>query len=268
MQKRIFSIMTTWPFLVSLFLLIINDCLLKSLYPSFITGKLSDFSGLAVVGMLIFSIFPQKKLFNYVAIALFFVWWKSPLSDAAIMIINQVVSPLKMGRVIDYTDIFALMVLPVSSFVVNNYKQFQIKSPQLKKMLQIPIFTITIFSIMATSSIPNRQSYLIRNGNPTNKIKQDEISQTITAIAVGEGLRNCVSKDDVDKYCYASEAVTMRYSFTQEDAIEFAVLVHPTLLRNNHEEKAVRLRSALKYQLGKKFQGLEYVEKLPWDKNQ
>lgn len=41
----------SWPFLVCLGVLLANDWWLKAAYPNAITGKLSDLSGVAVVGM-------------------------------------------------------------------------------------------------------------------------------------------------------------------------------------------------------------------------
>lgn len=55
-----------WPFLVSVLILVINDGFLKSNYPGFITGKLSDFAGLFFAPILLLSIleFFEKKVFR------------------------------------------------------------------------------------------------------------------------------------------------------------------------------------------------------------
>jgi hypothetical protein len=46
------TVLTTWPLLLALATLIVNDAWLKSAYPGLISGKLSDIAGIAVVALL------------------------------------------------------------------------------------------------------------------------------------------------------------------------------------------------------------------------
>ena len=50
----------TWPFIVSLAVLIANDTWLKAYYPGLITGKLSDIFGIAVVTIPFLAAYPKK----------------------------------------------------------------------------------------------------------------------------------------------------------------------------------------------------------------
>ena len=49
---------TSWPFLLSLILLLLNDLYLKWHHPGVISGKLSDFAGLFMVSLSLFTVFP------------------------------------------------------------------------------------------------------------------------------------------------------------------------------------------------------------------
>ena len=66
MWDRLLLILTRWPFIVVLAVLLLNDWWLKSQYPGVITGKLSDFSGLAVVAMLLLAVFPSRTATIYI----------------------------------------------------------------------------------------------------------------------------------------------------------------------------------------------------------
>ena len=78
MRNRVLAIFTTWPFVLALAVLLVNDALLKQAYPGFITGKLSDFAGFAVVALPLFAAFPRHTRAIYLALIGAFLWWKSP----------------------------------------------------------------------------------------------------------------------------------------------------------------------------------------------
>lgn len=66
-------------FLLALLLLLGNDFWGKATFHNWITGKLSDFAGIAMLTLLLFSFFPRAKKTVCIAIALSFAFWKSPL---------------------------------------------------------------------------------------------------------------------------------------------------------------------------------------------
>ena len=53
MRARLVTVLVTWPFVTSLALLVLNDWYLKRAHPSSVTGILSDFAGISVVGLLL-----------------------------------------------------------------------------------------------------------------------------------------------------------------------------------------------------------------------
>lgn len=100
-------------FLSSLCILLVNDHLLKEIFSNWITGKLSDFSGLFIFPIFWTAFFPNHRNRIYCLTALFFIWWKSPYSQEVINFWNSF-SLFNIGRSIDYTDYIAISILPVS----------------------------------------------------------------------------------------------------------------------------------------------------------
>jgi hypothetical protein len=92
-------------YLVALLVLLVNDHVLKDAFPGFITGKLSDFAGLFAFATFFASAFPRRAAAICVATGALFVWWKSPWSQ-------MFVDALQLSRVVDWSDLFALIVLP------------------------------------------------------------------------------------------------------------------------------------------------------------
>ena len=108
-------------FILSLFVLLLNDFLLKNAFSNTLTGKLSDFCGLYAFAFFFSQIFPaNKKLAIHIITAVIFILWKSPLSDSFISVFSTYV--FTIDRVVDYSDLWALIVLPLSYF--KNGKSF------------------------------------------------------------------------------------------------------------------------------------------------
>ncbi len=141
-MKNKLKILVNIPFLACLTLLLLNDFYLKAEYHNWLTGKLSDFCGLFIFASLWTALFPNKKKSIYFSTALFFVIWKSPYSQSFIDLFNQILYPIQ--RVVDITDLVALIILPIGFY----YK------PDLYirlKINPIPLALLTLFSFCATS---------------------------------------------------------------------------------------------------------------------
>jgi len=50
-RRDVLAAIATWPYALAVVTLLVNDWCLKSAYPGLVTGKLSDFAGLAVVAV-------------------------------------------------------------------------------------------------------------------------------------------------------------------------------------------------------------------------
>ena len=85
--------------------------LFKYQFHNWITGKLWDFAGLIVFVLFWQVLFPKRKAVIYLITAILFVIWKSSLSDGFIELWNNHMF-YAINRVIDYSDLLALLVLP------------------------------------------------------------------------------------------------------------------------------------------------------------
>src|SRR5258706_11127819 len=118
MNNRKYSLLLHPLFLISILLLLLNDIYLKYAFHNWVTGKLSDFAGLFAFTIFLLVFFPGYKKPVIIFCGLFFIWWKSPFSQSFINDINSF-SPFPVARVIDYSDLIALAVLPGVSFISN-----------------------------------------------------------------------------------------------------------------------------------------------------
>jgi len=119
MKNNNLTILKNPYFIFSLVTLLLNDHLLKPLFDNWITGKLSDFAGLFLFPLFILAFLPKVKKFIFPLTAVLFTLWKSELSEGFIQWWNA--TPLfSINRVIDYTDLFALSILPLSKYIYNN----------------------------------------------------------------------------------------------------------------------------------------------------
>lgn len=100
-------------FIIGVIVLFINDFYLKQFYGNFITGKLSDVAGLFVFPIFLTYFLPNHKKKIFIITALSFVFWKLPIADYFIDLFNHIFF-FKISRTIDYTDYFALLILPFS----------------------------------------------------------------------------------------------------------------------------------------------------------
>ena len=108
------SRLASWPFLLGLCLLLLNDHILKYQWPNVATGKLSDFAGLFVVGFLMAGRqLSWWRLTGILGLVPAFLWWKSASSSSAISAWNGW-APFPIGRTVDLSDGIALLVLPLA----------------------------------------------------------------------------------------------------------------------------------------------------------
>ena len=149
--KSTTKILITWPFLLSLVILLANDWWFKLAFPGVITGKLSDFAGVAIIGLLLFASRLDRKLIIYVLVSGIFFWWKSPFSETFINIFNEL-SPLGINRVIDYGDLIALTILPVCQYITEHQSRFTIRSFESRKIINPLLSLITALAVMGTSA--------------------------------------------------------------------------------------------------------------------
>lgn len=150
-MKRNFALLTSPAFLVALALLLANDFVFKPLFHNQLTGKLSDFAGLFAFALFWMAFFPRRKTVVNLLIACAFAFWKSAFSQNSIEAWNAL--PLfDVSRVVDYTDLFALIMLPCA----------QIYAQQVRPLSRISFrfapqafALVALFAFAATSPAPD-----------------------------------------------------------------------------------------------------------------
>lgn len=139
-------------FLISLFILLVNDFYWKYQHANWLTGKLSDFAGLIVLPVFCRVLFwGLSKKMILLACALFFIWWKSPLSQPLIELLNRQLH-WPVYRVVDYTDLAALAVLPLTAYL--SPKSLRLQTAGVV-CLRWGIGLVTFFSLCSTSVYRN-----------------------------------------------------------------------------------------------------------------
>lgn len=263
MHNRLTSILTTWPFIGVLTLLLINDWWLKYEYASFITGKLSDFAGITVIALLLFAAFPNRSKAIYFAISVIFLWWKSPASSFFIQHVNNWL-PIPIGRTVDYTDLIALCVLPGCQYIVAGHVNYRWPWLRTRKLLITPVIAATFFGIMGTSVLPTRQEYSIRPTDSSAQLQREAIAEAIASVASAHGLLCLDCTVGTVQTSFSGNGITMTYSFETKNMVSFYIEAYPNgvFFGTRGQEKADALRNSLKSTLAKRFKGLEYIEQL------
>ncbi|WP_373551073.1 hypothetical protein [Haliscomenobacter sp.] len=141
-NKHIFN---SYGFNLALAILLLNDFILKDIYGSWLTGKLSDFAGLFVFSLFFIAVFPKYRQVVLYATGILFIFWKSPFSQPIINFWNHL-SIFSIHRVVDYTDFFALLMLPLAGL----FSKIVPKAPELKFNPILPML-VACFAFVATS---------------------------------------------------------------------------------------------------------------------
>ncbi|MCR4033084.1 MULTISPECIES: hypothetical protein [Flavobacterium] len=135
-------------FICSLMILILNDWFFKSIFHNFITGKLSDFAGLFAFPFFWSVLFPKRIKEIHLGTLLFFVFWKSHLSDAFVAFTQTC-------RVVDFSDNIAL----ISIFISYRSLQKEASVLKLSPVFLSLIVLLSCFSFIATTQKRELQDY-------------------------------------------------------------------------------------------------------------
>lgn len=231
MRGRLFLVLTSWPFLCALVLLLLNDWWLKAAHPGLVSGKLSDFAGIAVVGLFLLAMRPDRPLVIYAACTLAFAWWKGPLSQPFIEMVNAC-APVRIGRTVDYSDLIALLGLPACSRVVAHPGRFALP---WRRVLLVPVVMATVFGTAATSVVPTHYE-------PPEHPGRDHVHEVITNAVARHGLAcdECPSSDD--RMVFRGTGVTMSYRWASWQTVYYTV-------EGSSPEKVEAVRSAVRSNL-------------------
>ena len=147
-----FAAIATPLFITALLLLALNDHVLKAAYGNALTGKLSDFAGLFAFAVFFASLAPRHAAAICAACGALFAFWKLPVS-------TPFVAMLPVDRVVDVTDLLALLVLPFAWLFVR-----MTSARPARTAMVVPIAIASIVCFAATS--PPRQWITIDDDDP------------------------------------------------------------------------------------------------------
>jgi hypothetical protein len=151
-MKRASALLLSPPFLIALSLLAINDALLKSQFPGFVTGKLSDVAGLFAFVVFICALIPRRRIAIGAVVAIAFTWWKSPLSQFAIDGWNRI-GTFAIGRTIDFTDLAALAIIPIAFAWIARQERV-VRQP--RRAVTFAIGAVSLIAFTATQTAHGR----------------------------------------------------------------------------------------------------------------
>lgn len=267
MLSRLIQVTTSWPFVISLCALLLNDLYLKWNHPGVISGKLSDFAGIFLVSLLLFAGTPSQKRGVAIGICAAFGWWKSPMSAPFIRFVQEAGMPW-FGRVVDYTDLLALVMLLPASWFVYSINQYQISRGGLRRATAVPAIGITAVAILGTSSIPLVDTYSFQPQTTESNMQPGVAADVIRAVAEKNRLK-CLECDRLaQRGLYQGHGITMRYEVRPPQAIAFSISGEPTGLpiiffSTDPNKKMDKLRDDLRAEFGRRFGNVQFVETLP-----
>ena len=150
-------------FFIGLVLLFLNDQVLKWTFANTWTGKLSDLAGLLIFPLFLSFVWPRFWKWTPLLTAIGFIWWKSPYSEAFLSWYNQL-AVIPLTRVVDYSDLWCLLVLPLSFLLLLRIRAAPILLLPPSRLPIMLVLTISIMVFMATSP-PARYYYMMSNGD-------------------------------------------------------------------------------------------------------
>lgn len=249
--------LVTWPFVVSLAALIVNDACLKAAFPGVITGKLSDIAGISVVALLLLARFPQRRGAVYAGIAVAFAWWKSPLSQ-------PLIDALGLARTVDFTDLVALCVMPACARVALRVEDFKLPGEGLRRLVRLPLMVCTVLALMATSlPPPYQQGYRIRAVKSDEPLKRADIARVLQQEAEAFGMKCLECGKPQDHGLFGGNKMTLEYRFEDWFVLEVETSARQDgAFTPSREKKLWELNQNIKSRLARLQPGLEYAETL------
>lgn len=185
-------------FVIGLAILLTNDFILKPLFHNFLTGKISDFVGLFIFPYFFSVFFKRQSKIIYLLTGFLFVIWKLSLSDSFIIWWNNNIF-FQIDRVVDYTDLFALIVLPFSYYYLTNQNIFRTK---IRYAFSSLIGAISIFSFCATSQ--PRQEFKLQIDTERQFTLPISKLELFKQLSYRYGYSDTIEKNLIDTmfYCY------------------------------------------------------------------
>jgi hypothetical protein len=257
-RQRPGTTLTSAPFLIVTMTLILNDWWLKGEFPGVVTGKLSDFAGIAVLAIPMFAAMQRRAWLVYLLLAAGFAWWKSPLSASFIALASEWL-PMRIGRVIDYSDLMALCLLPYWQWLATSRPSRHVSSSRLRRQLLIPVSVVALLGVMGTSKVEHQQGFTIRTLG-TQVLSREDVVRVIFDTAKAEKFECIDCTQPLQSGDFKGSSNGMYYKFESDTDVSFIVYeLRRDYIGETRAEEAARLLNALRKALLQRFSQVEIV---------
>ncbi|MCD4486084.1 hypothetical protein LQR31_16545 [Chromobacterium vaccinii] len=261
MRSRLSAVIASWPFLISLLLLLANDWWLKPSHPSWLSGKLSDFAGLMLIGLLLQAAWPRRFLASAAGLALAWLWWKSPMSTPAIRSFNTAL-PFAIARTVDYGDLIALWVLPLCRLAWLRHERMAAMPAAARRWLASPLALAAVLACVA-SAVPYSQQYGVRARVAAARLDRAKVIEALDAVAAQYRLRceRCDPGQDDGYYSGGQPNVRLKYRFASEQEVRFDIwTVLPGVFNGSERERLQAMRGSIRQEMARRLPQLDYLE--------
>ncbi len=165
--------------LVAVALLLLNDHVLKAAYPGGVTGKLSDVAGLLAFAWVLTALLPDRRAWRawaFVVTGLGFAWFKSAWADGFVEAWSAWAYPI--ARVVDPTDLWALLVLPLGYRLLGGVGAQNL--PSVRPSRWVPVaragaLAVCVFAFAATSDDRWEPTNQVIQTFPTSAVDRDYV---------------------------------------------------------------------------------------------
>ena len=251
---RLAATLTSAPFVMALIVLLANDWWLKEAFPGFVTGKLSDFAGIAVVALPLFAV-ARRGWWVYLLLLGAFAWWKSPLSAQFIGFANAWL-PMRIGRVVDYGDLAALCLLPLWHWLATSRPRQGHSPPQLRRVLLWPVSLVAVFGVMGTSKVAHDHMFMARAVD-SHVLSRDEVAAAIRAIASEEKLECADCAHPTKTATFKGHCNKLHYTFESDTEIRLNVYEYQRIpFGESADAERRRIYNAVTLELPRRYPNL------------
>lgn len=218
-MKRDLNLLTSPGFAAGLLLLVANDFLLKPVFHNAVTGKLSDFAGLFVFPLFWSALAPRLRRGIYALTALGFVCWKSAYAQPLIDGWNSL-GVLRVNRVVDSTDLLALVALPASFAYLRRRVAAEGRPSRPlapRRALACAAVLLSVFAFAATSRVGDHM--ISEDREYEFGVSKEELLRRVHRDADVENISQYRFDDE---YVKQSEESSGR-KWTEEDRLQFSL---------------------------------------------
>lgn len=236
------SLFTANYFILSLFLLLLNDFYLKYEFHNFITGKLSDFAGLFIFPYFISVFFTNKTKEIYIFTFVLFIFWKLEISEQFIKFISKI-TDFAFYRTVDLSDLIALSILPFSFNYFHKQNKEEKNNKKTSFALNSLIGVITIYSFLADTN-PRQEVKVQIKSNKEFKIQ----------ISKEQILNNLIPRYSYTKFLKTDSLITICFDIPEYRAEATAKV---RILKIDKENTVIKIDSIIGVEItGRIFFGI------------